>query len=136
MKAQESVIGRTRAESIELPDEIMPETSHVRRNVIVDANGQELHILRRNTPFATTSEMGTFFIGCSADPSRIDTMLARMFGVYGDGLIDDLTRFSKPVTGSYYFVPAMDALTEVFGPLATGDDDADEPLHHEVTDGL
>lgn len=115
---QEAVIGRTRADSTQLEDDVMPPTSHVSRNTILDADGEELHIFRRNTPFATVGEIGTLFIGCSADPSRIDTMLDRMFGVSGDGLTDHLTRYSTPVTGSYYFAPSMADLHRVFGDLA------------------
>lgn len=146
---QEAVFGRTRDDSTELDDAVMPATSHVSRNVIEDDSGEELHIYRRNTPFAavgksaevgeTTSaaesgielsgskgtaavgEIGTLFIGCSADPGRIDTMLSRMFGTSGDGLIDHLIKYSTAVTGSYYFVPGLDHLTEVFGSLVAPD---------------
>jgi putative iron-dependent peroxidase len=120
--AQEGVFGRTKQDSEELPEGVMPETSHVSRNVIENADGEELHIFRRNTPFASLEQAGTMYIGCTNDPARTDLMLARMFGVSGDGLIDDLTRFSTAVSGSYYFVPDMDALTAVFGPLDAGDE--------------
>ena len=33
-----------------------------------------------------------------------------MFGVTGDGLHDHLTDFTRPVSGSYYFAPSLDAL--------------------------
>lgn len=145
LQGQEAVIGRTRDDSTELDEAQMPATSHVSRNVIEDDSGEELHIYRRNTPFASVGEdrvtsvgeggntsigenttapegeIGTLFIGCSADPGRIDTMLSRMFGTSGDGIIDHLIRYSTPVTGSYYFVPAMEDLTDVFGSLAPSD---------------
>jgi porphyrinogen peroxidase len=114
---QEAVFGRTKSDSQELAEDVMPPTSHVSRNVIEDADGEELHIFRRNTPFASVSEAGTMYIGASGDPARTDLMLARMFGATGDGLIDHLTRFSKAVSGSYYFVPSMEGLTQVFGSL-------------------
>lgn len=124
---QEGVIGRTREDSIELGESIMPPTSHVSRNTIVDPQGRERHIFRRNTPFASVTEVGTMFIGCAADTDALLTMLARMFGTSGDGLTDHLTQFSMPITGSYYFVPSMDALTEVFGGLVAIDDLGSEP---------
>ena len=37
-------------------------------------------------------------------------MLERMAGL-GDGIRDALTRFTKPVTGAYYVVPATERLT-------------------------
>lgn len=118
---QEGVIGRTKELSIQLPAESMPETSHVSRNTVTDAAGNERHIYRRNTPFIEADSAGTLFIGATNDPDLMDTMLARMFGTSGDDLIDDLIRFSTPVTGSYYFVPSMSALTAVFGSLADDD---------------
>ena len=36
-------------------------------------------------------------------------MLERMVGA-GDGVRDALTRYSQPLTGAYYFVPALSAL--------------------------
>lgn len=120
---QEDVIGRTRDASIQLPDSVMPETSHVSRNTLLDSSGEEQHIYRKNTPFETDGEVGTQFIGCTNEPAVLDEMLDRMFGVSGDGLIDNLTKFSTPVTGSYYFVPSVQALTAQFGMLAEPDDD-------------
>ncbi len=115
---QEGVIGRTRELSVQLPAGVMPDSSHVSRNTVTDSRGEERHIYRRNTPFITADSAGTLFIGATNDPELMDTMLARMFGTSGDGLIDDLIRFSTPVTGSYYFVPSMSALTEAFGSLS------------------
>ena len=132
---QEGVIGRTLAESIQLSDAVMPPTSHVSRNTITDDAGEEMHIYRRNTPYAQMGELGTMFIGCSADPGRIDTMLARMFGTSGDGLTDRLIEFSTPVTGSYYFAPAMAELTRVFGPLAPDEGDEDGSAEDASDDG-
>jgi len=42
-------------------------------------------------------------------------MLRRMFGHAGDGLHDHLTDFSRPVSGSAYFVPSVEALGDVLG---------------------
>ncbi|HEX9505843.1 MAG TPA: hypothetical protein VGA62_07530 [Acidimicrobiia bacterium] len=54
------------------------------------------------------------FVAFSADPSRFTKMLARMFGTIGDGLHERLTDFSRPVSGSWYFAPSLDALDGVF----------------------
>jgi porphyrinogen peroxidase len=40
-------------------------------------------------------------------------MLARMFGTSGDGVHDRLTEFSRPVTGGYYFAPALNVLNRL-----------------------
>lgn len=136
---QELVIGRTREASIELPEDDMPLTSHVSRNTVLDEVGEERRIYRRNTPFDQGDEVGTQFIGVTNDPPLLTLMLERMFGVTTDGLVDRLTAFSAALTGSNYFVPAMQSLTGVFGPLKVDDDDpvaeSDEDPATRATDG-
>ncbi|MDA9912898.1 Dyp-type peroxidase [Candidatus Nanopelagicales bacterium] len=134
---QERVFGRTKEESVQLPPAQMPATSHVSRNTILDADGEEMHIYRRNTPYAQMDEIGSLFIGCAADPGRIDLMLERMFGATADGLIDNFTKYSDAVSGSYYFAPSMNALTAVFGSLNPDDDDADvqDPVSADAAGG-
>ena len=125
---QERVFGRTKEESIQLPDDQMPDTSHVSRNTIHDADGNERHIYRRNTQFAKATEAGSLFIGCAAETDRIDIMLDRMFGVGADGnIVDSFLHYSTPVTGAYYWAPAMQSLQAVLGPLDPGDSDDDTP---------
>lgn len=127
LSEQENVIGRTKEESIELPDGQIPMTSHVKRNTVLDEQGEERHIYRRNTPFNTGDEIGTQFIGATNDPDLIIEMLERMFGATSDGLIDTLATFSDVVNGSMYFVPAMSALTSAFAPLADDEDEDEAP---------
>ena len=103
---QESAIGRTKADSVELDDK--PDTAHIAR-VVIEEDGDELEIYRRSTPYGTVGELGLYFVAFSADPSRFDKMLARMFGL-ADGVTDRLTDFTHPVSGSYYFAPSLDAL--------------------------
>lgn len=117
LKGQEDVFGRSKAGSIEMDDDVKPATSHIARNVIVDAEGNERHIYRLNTPFASVDEVGTLFIGCTKETDRLNTMLARMFGTSGDGLTDHFTKFSTPVTGSWFFAPSMNDLTAAFGSI-------------------
>lgn len=105
---QEATIGRTKPDSIELPDAVKPPTAHIAR-VVIEEDGQELEIWRRSTPYGTVGEHGLFFLGFSAELSRFDKMLARMFGV-ADGVRDHLTDFTKPVSGAYYFAPSLEAL--------------------------
>ena len=106
--AQERVIGRTKADSTEFPEDVMPEDAHVPRTT-VDENGEERKIFRRNTAYGNVSSHGTVFVGFGADQWRLDRMLRRMAGAE-DGLRDALTRYSNPLTGAYYFVPSLQAL--------------------------
>ena len=109
---QQEVIGRTKTDSVELEDK--PATAHVSRVVVeetgADGAPRELEIFRRSVPWGTVGEHGLYFVAFSADPTRFDRMLARMFGTAGDGIHDHLTDFSRPVSGAYYFAPSLEAL--------------------------
>jgi putative iron-dependent peroxidase len=107
MAEQERAIGRTKPDSVELPDR--PETSHVARTD-QDAVG---HIFRRNTPYGTVREHGTMFVGFSAEQDHLAAMLDSMAGI--DGPRDELTRYTRAVTGAYYFVPSLEDLN-AFAP--------------------
>ncbi|MEV6924204.1 Dyp-type peroxidase [Dactylosporangium sp. NPDC051485] len=107
---QERVIGRTKADSVELDEEHQPPTSHVARTVI-EEDGEELKIFRRNTAYGTVRDHGTMFVGFCASQRPLAEMLRRMAGV-GDGVRDALTRYTAPLTGAYYVVPPVEALAE------------------------
>ena len=109
------MIGRTKADSIELSDDEKPPTAHIAR-VTIEEDGEELEIFRRSVPYGTVEEYGLYFVAFSADPSRYDRMLARMFGTSGDGVHDRLIEFSRPVSGAYYFAPSLNELRELAGP--------------------
>ena len=100
---QERIMGRTKLESIELENK--PSDSHVARTD-QDEFG---HIFRRNMPYGTVDDHGTMFVGFSADQKRLSRMLDSMAGVI-TGTRDALTRFTQPLTGSYYFVPSVETL--------------------------
>jgi putative iron-dependent peroxidase len=105
---QERVIGRTKMEDIELPDEVKPANSHVALNTIVDEEGREHQIVRLNMPFGTagSGEAGTYFIGYARTPELIEQMLANMFIGNPPGNHDRILDFSSEVTGSLFFVPS------------------------------
>ncbi len=105
---QELTIGRTKPDSVELDDDVKPPTAHIAR-VVIEEDGEELEIYRRSTPYGTVGEHGLYFIGFSAELSKFDKMLDRMFGV-SDGVRDHLTDFTRAVSGSYYFAPSLEAL--------------------------
>jgi putative iron-dependent peroxidase len=111
---QEGVIGRTKIDSVELDDDVKPPTAHIAR-VVIEEHGEELEIWRRSVPYGGVHEHGLFFVAFSADPSRFEKMLRRMFGMSGDGLRDRLTDFSRPVTSAAYFVPSLEALGDALG---------------------
>ena len=102
---QERVIGRTKPDSTELDPQ--PVDSHIART------DQEKfgNIFRRNMPYGTVTSHGTMFVGFSASQRPLKEMLESMAGVR-DGVRDALTRYTKPLTGAYYFVPSTDAILQ------------------------
>jgi putative iron-dependent peroxidase len=100
---QERIMGRTKLDSIELENK--PSDSHVARTD-QDEFG---NIFRRNMPYGNVADHGTMFVGFSADQKRLSRMLDSMAGLL-TGTRDALTRFTQPVTGSYYFVPSVESL--------------------------
>jgi len=100
---QERIIGRTKPDSIEMENK--PPDSHVARTD-QDEFGK---IFRRNMPYGGVGDHGTMFVGFSADQKRLSRMLDSMAGLI-TGTRDALTRFTQPLTGSYYFVPSVERL--------------------------
>jgi putative iron-dependent peroxidase len=109
---QERVIGRTKASNVELAEDIKPANSHSSLNVVEDADGNELSIVRANLPFANASrnEYGTYFIGYARDPAVTELMLTNMFIGRPPGNYDRLLDFSIAVTGTLFFVPSATLL--------------------------
>lgn len=104
--AQEAVIGRTKTDSTELEDKA-PD-SHV-ASTDQDRFGK---IFRRNMPYGTVGDHGTMFVGFSSTQRPLATMLESMAGL-GDGTRDALTRYTRPISGAYYFVPSIESLRAV-----------------------
>ena len=109
---QERVIGRTKLNSVELAEDQLPANAHIAR-VQVAVGGSELEIYRRSVPYGTVAEQGLYFVAFSADRTRFDHMLARVFGTAEDGMADRLTDFSRPVSGAFYFAPSLTTLREL-----------------------
>jgi putative iron-dependent peroxidase len=100
---QQHIMGRTKPDSIELKNK--PSDSHVART----DQGKFGNIFRRNMPYGNIEDHGTVFVGFSADQKRLSRMLRSMAGLV-NGQRDALTRFTQPLTGSYYFVPSVESL--------------------------
>jgi putative iron-dependent peroxidase len=103
---QEQVIGRRKSDSVELDDK--PSDSHV-ASTDQDTFGK---IFRRNMPYGTVTDHGTMFVGFCARQEPLQKMLESMAGL-DDGTRDALTRYTRAVTGAYYFVPSTESLRNV-----------------------
>src|ERR1700753_2713824 len=90
-----------------MDDDVKPSNSHIALNVIEDADGNELKIVRHNMPFGELgkSEFGTYYIAYSRGPDVTERMLTNMFIGDPPGNTDRILDFSTAVTGGMYPPP-------------------------------
>jgi porphyrinogen peroxidase len=124
VEMQERIIGRRKLSDIELSVADKPAYAH---NALtnIEENGRQLQILRDNMPFGRPGhgEFGTYFIGYSRTPRITEIMLENMFVGRPPGNYDRLLDFSRPVTGSLFFVPSATFLDNVTADApAAGED--------------
>jgi porphyrinogen peroxidase len=114
VEQQERIIGRTKLDDIELPDEVKPADSHVVLNTIEDEDGVQQQIMRFNMPFGRVGadEFGTYFIGYAKTAALIELMLTNMFIGNPPGTYDRVLDFSTAITGCLFFVPDADFLDD------------------------
>ncbi|MCZ2829256.1 Dyp-type peroxidase [Modestobacter sp. VKM Ac-2986] len=105
---QERMMGRTKPDSVELPDDEQLPSAHVVRTT-VEVDGEEKQIFRRNVAYGGVTDHGTAFVGFARDQWRMTEMLRRMAGAV-DGVRDGITGFLTPLTGAYYTCPSLEAL--------------------------
>jgi putative iron-dependent peroxidase len=114
VEMQERIIGRRKLSDVELNDAEKPTYAH---NALtnIEENGRQLQILRDNMPFGRPGhgEFGTYFIGYSRTPRITEIMLENMFIGRPPGNYDRLLDFSRPATGSLFFVPPSRFLDNV-----------------------
>jgi putative iron-dependent peroxidase len=86
--------------------------SHKTLATITDDQGEEHDIVRDNMPFGSpaTGDYGTYFIGYSKKLWVTEKMLERMFIGVPEGKHDRILDFSRPVTGTTFFVPSTAVL--------------------------
>jgi porphyrinogen peroxidase len=129
VEMQERIIGRRKVSDVELSDADKPAYAH---NALtnIEENGRQLQILRDNMPFGRPGhgEFGTYFIGYSRTPRITEIMLENMFVGRPSGNYDRLLDFSRPVTGTLFFVPSGTLLDNV--PA-----DSPEPADTETIQG-
>ena len=109
---QEAAIGRSKADSKELPETIKPPSAHISR-VVIEENGEELEIVRHSFPYGTLNEHGLFFIAYTRNLDIPEQMLCRMLGATGDGHHDRLMDFTQAVSGAHFFAPSLELLTQL-----------------------
>lgn len=130
---QERVIGRTKADDIELDDDACPPSAHKARTTIVRGDGEQ-KIVRHNLAWGTSTEAGTYFIAYARDLSVTEEMLARMFVADAAGVYDRLLDFSRAVTGAHFFAPSLEVLEALADPPAPSGTEVAAPLAAPAAD--
>jgi putative iron-dependent peroxidase len=102
---QDASIGRRRVDNVELDD--APESAHVRRTAQEDF-APEAFVLRRSMPWIDADRAGLMFVAFGASLAAFEAQLRRMSGAE-DGVVDALFRFTRPVSGAYYWCPPVQA---------------------------
>lgn len=100
---QDHIIGRRRSDNEELGD--APPSAHVKRTEQENFSPQAF-VLRRSMPWADRDGEGLNFVAFGNSFEAFEAQLKRMAGLE-DGIIDGLFRFSKPLTGGYYWCPPI-----------------------------
>jgi len=100
---QDNAIGRRRADNEELED--APESAHVKRTAQEDFD-PEAFVLRRSMPWAEGRNAGLLFLAFGKSFDAFEAQLHRMSGAE-DGVVDALYRFTRPLTGGYFWCPPL-----------------------------
>jgi porphyrinogen peroxidase len=128
VETQERIIGRHKLSDVELREADKPAYAH---NVLtnIEEGGRQLQILRDNMPFGRPGhgEFGTYFIGYSRSPRITEMMLENMFVGRPPGNYDRLLDFSRPVTGSLFFVPSATFLDDIDATLPVASKSRPQP---------
>ena len=102
---QDEVIGRRRSDNEEMED--APEAAHVKRTE-QEAFDPPAYLLRRSMAWADAAREGLVFVSFGASLDPFESLLRRMTGA-DDGIADHLFRFTRPVTGAFFWCPPVRA---------------------------
>lgn len=100
---QDHCVGRRRSDNEELDD--APESAHVKRTAQENFD-PEAFVVRRSMPWAEGARCGLVFTAFGATFDAYEAQLKRMSGAE-DGITDALFRFTRPLTGAYFWCPPL-----------------------------
>lgn len=100
---RDAIFGRRYADNEEIAD--APASAHVKR-AAQESFSPEAFVLRRSMPWSDTRGAGLVFVAFGKSFDAYEALLARMVG-REDGIVDALFRFTRPVTGSYFWCPPV-----------------------------
>jgi putative iron-dependent peroxidase len=102
-RARDDAIGRRRSSNAEIAG--APASAHVKRTA-QESFQPEAFVVRRSMPWAAAMRAGLMFVAFGATLDAFEAQLRRMAGIE-DGITDALFKFTRPVTGAYFWCPGM-----------------------------
>jgi porphyrinogen peroxidase len=118
IEAQEAVFGRRKTDSERLTQQ--PPASHLshvelREGAVADdSKPKRDEISRRSTPYAFhDGTVGLYFLAFCRNQAPFRERLRLMYGLDKAQVRDQLTDFSNPASGSFYFAPSAEVLDQI-----------------------
>ncbi len=100
---RDDIIGRRLSDNEELDE--APVSAHVKRTA-QESFDPEAFVVRRSLPWADAHGEGLMFVAFGKSLDAFEAQLRRMAG-QEDGVIDGLFRFTRPISGSYFWCPPV-----------------------------
>jgi putative iron-dependent peroxidase len=101
--ARDEVIGRRVSDNEEIAD--APESAHVKRTE-QESFEPSGFMLRRSMPWGGVGQSGLYFVAYGESLDRFERTLRRMAGL-DDGRVDSLLRYTRALSGGYYWCPPL-----------------------------
>lgn len=100
---QDNIFGRRVSDNEEFDE--APESAHVKRTA-QESFDPEAFVVRRSMPWADETGEGLVFVSFGKSFDAFEAQLKRMTG-QEDGITDGLFRFTRPISGSYFWCPPV-----------------------------
>lgn len=101
--ARDNSVGRRQSDNEELAD--APPSAHVKRTA-QESFAPEAFMLRRSMPWAEKNAGGLMFVAFGSSYYAFEAQLKRMVGAE-DTIVDALFKFTRPVSGAYFWCPSL-----------------------------
>lgn len=98
---RDHAVGRSLATNEELAE--APRSAHVKR-AAQESYDPPAFMVRRSMPYGSVGCHGLYFVAYGASFDAFERVLVRMAGAE-DGVVDGLLRFTRALTGGYYWCP-------------------------------
>ena len=100
---RDQCVGRRAIDNVELED--APAWAHAKRTA-QESFEPPAYVLRRSMPWSDPNGQGLVFTAFGRSFDAYESLLGRMLG-RDDGIVDGLFKFTRPVSGSYFWCPPV-----------------------------